>query len=625
MMLLDRELRGLYSNPAMCALMGHSAADLAGKRPDEVGPPDQGAEFVRLLERTRDERIVQRVRLQVETADRRLRVFDVQYVPLMNAEGAVEAVLGIGDDVTESALAEERVQRLSRIYRALSGANEAIVRATDEADLFQRVCSAALELGDLRAVTVVLIERETGMLRYEAVSGPAAGLLLGRALSLGPETPAGTFPVMDAVRRGQPVVSNAIDLDAIFESRTTIVPRTGIRAAAGFPLRRGGEIVGGLAIGSAKRAYFDDEVVQLLASMAQDISFGLDHLARARALQSSEERYRSLVDNLDDVVFEADERGKITAVSRAIVRYGHAPEDVVGRALDAFASPVDLPRLRLRWAEAKAGQRVIFETRSMDGRGKMRTMRVLARPFFERGAFAGIHGVITDLTEKHEMEEQLRTSQKMEAVGRLAGGVAHDFNNLLTVILSSTDFALEALPPGDPARADIEEARKASTRAVGLTRQLLAFSRKQMLRPEVLDLNGLVAGLEKMLRRLLGEDIELVFYPGANLGAVKADAGQIEQVLMNLAVNARDAMPSGGRLTIRTENAAVDDEYAGRHLGMRPGSYVKIAVRDTGTGMDEVTLARIFEPFFTTKAAGKGTGLGLATVYGIVKQSNGHI
>jgi two-component system cell cycle sensor histidine kinase/response regulator CckA len=241
------------------------------------------------------------------------------------------------------------------------------------------------------------------------------------------------------------------------------------------------------------------------------------------------------------------------------------------------------------------------------------------------GGKVAFSGFIRDITERKSLEDQFRQSQKMEGIGRLAGGIAHDFNNLLTAILGYAELMKAQLPDDEDLRSSLHEIHTAGERAAALTRQLLAFSRKQLLQPRILDLNAVVSEVERLLRRLIGEDVELTTRLDHNLGSVKADPGQLEQVIMNLAVNARDAMPDGGTLMIETVNAVLDSSFVRANPGARSGEYAVLIITDTGTGMNEEVRSHIFEPFFTTKEQGKGTGLGLATAYGIVKQSDGYI
>jgi PAS domain S-box-containing protein len=277
-------------------------------------------------------------------------------------------------------------------------------------------------------------------------------------------------------------------------------------------------------------------------------------------------------------------------------------------------------------AEAQLADRaasvVGFENRYRCKDGKYCALLWTAAPFVEENL---IYAAARDITARKKLEGQFLQAQKMEAVGRLAGGVAHDFNNVLSVVLSYTDLILEDLKTGDPLRDDISEIHQAGKRATELTRQLLAFSRQQVLQPQIVDLNGIIAGMEKMLRRLVREDVALSLMPARALGKVRVDPGQIEQIVMNIVVNARDAMPDGGTISIETEDVELDDGYAREHVDARAGRHVLLAISDTGIGMDADTRARVFEPFFTTKPKHEGTGLGLSTVFGIVQQSGGHV
>ncbi|HEX9849256.1 hybrid sensor histidine kinase/response regulator [Candidatus Deferrimicrobium sp.] len=351
-----------------------------------------------------------------------------------------------------------------------------------------------------------------------------------------------------------------------------------------------------------------------------------------RELNLSESRFRVLVEHAPDaiVVYDATQNRFVDANANADRLFGCSREELLASGPPRFyasAQPDGFPpaeSMEKMIERALAGETLLFEraVHNAEGKDLLCEVRLARLPFTDRNL---MRGSFIDITERKKLEERLRQSQKMESVGRLAGGIAHDFNNLLTVITGYSELMLSQLEERSPLVKEVEEIKRAGERASSLTQQLLAFSRRQVLQPRVIDLNEVVSRVEKMLRRLIGEDVELRTVPGAGLWSVKADPGQIEQVLVNLVVNARDAMPGGGVLTIETGNVFLDEEYSLGHLPAQSGHYVMLAVSDTGVGMDERTKSQVFEPFFTTKESGKGTGLGLSTVYGIVKQSGGYI
>jgi PAS domain S-box-containing protein len=345
------------------------------------------------------------------------------------------------------------------------------------------------------------------------------------------------------------------------------------------------------------------------------------------ALRGSEDRYRRLVELSPDAIFIHSD-GRLVFANHATARLlgARAPEDLVGKPILDIVHPDSRgaveERVRRLLADQRQSQFARQKLLRLDG-GVVEVE--VAGSYFMHSGRPAVQVVARDVTQRLALEEQLRLSQKLEAVGRLAGGVAHDFNNLLTVIAGHGDLLARQLPDGDARRHGIEEIRRAAERAASLTRQLLAFSRKQVLQPKVLDLNEVLSEIQVVLRRVLGEDIDLVTRLDPGIGRVRVDPGQIEQVVLNLAVNARDAMPTGGRLSLETTNVFLDAEFSRLHPPTPPGRYVLLVIADSGCGMDEETCAHLFEPFYTTKEVGKGTGLGLPTVYGIVKQSGGYI
>jgi PAS domain S-box-containing protein len=355
------------------------------------------------------------------------------------------------------------------------------------------------------------------------------------------------------------------------------------------------------------------------------------------ALRESESLYRLHFDNVSDVIYSVDREFKLINISPSVERVlGYNPEELVGRPFQELnlLAPEYLEQAASDAMRVLGGERISSAEYQFIARdGTKKWGGVSGAPLVRDGQVVALISVARDITERKRAEEeneklqaQLRQSQKMEAIGTLAGGVAHDFNNLLTTIIGNADLGLMDLGKDHPLRERIEDIKKAGNSAASLTRQLLAFSRKQVIKPEVLDLNEVITDTEKMLKRLIGEDVELSMVLEPEPWKVHADRGQVEQVIMNLTVNARDAMPQGGKLTFETANIDLDEDYFRKHgIEEQPGSYVVLAVSDTGIGMDKETQSRIFEPFFTSKGLGKGTGLGLSTVYGIVKQNNGFI
>ena len=346
-----------------------------------------------------------------------------------------------------------------------------------------------------------------------------------------------------------------------------------------------------------------------------------------KALRDSEARYRSLVENIPIEVFLKDKESKYISVNKAYAQsLGNRPEQIFGKTdFDFFpkASAARYQQLDRRVLET--GERIEYEDED-ELAGRKRFLHVVKAPLRDNAdKVVGVVGAVIDITDRRKLEGQFRQAQKMEAVGRLAGGVAHDFNNMLGVILGFNELAMIKLPADDPVQMYLGEVQSAAQRSADITRQLLAFARKQIIAPKILDLNDTVASMLKMFRRLIGEDIDLLWKPANDLWPVKMDPAQIDQILANLMVNARDAIAGVGKITIETGYAEFDEDYCEAHPGFVPGRYVLLAVSDDGCGMDKPTLAKLFEPFFTTKEVGKGTGLGLATIYGIVKQNNGFI
>ena len=521
----------------------------------------------------------------------------------------------------------DRERHLTAVLRAVRNVNQLITREKDPDRLVRETCNILSQAREFRGVWVVRLDSD----------GPAramGGAGIGNALAdvraqfehdLIPECCRLALKSEDIVVVASPV-RECGGCSMPWSCHDSAVLTSALRHQG----KTYGVLVGAVPVEIAD----DTEERLLFGEVAGDLGFALydielaqQHRQGEEALRDSEGRYKAIFEGVAEGIVVADAETKCLlnanpAISRML---GYTAEELLALRLDDLHPREEQVRVAAEFeAQTRGLKSLACDIPCLRKDGKQIVMDICSANLILDGRRCHV-GFYTDNTERSRITEQLRASQKMEAIGNLAGGIAHDFNNLLSVILNYTAFATDRLAESDPIRNDLLEVKKAAERAAGLTRQLLAFGRKQVLQPIPLDLNLVVGGIEKMLRRILGEDIELTQALEPELGLTLADIGQIEQVLMNLVVNARDAMPEGGNLAIETHNVDADEQYVSGHVPMKPGSYVQLAVTDTGIGMDDQTRARVFEPFFTTKERGKGTGLGLSTVYGIIKQSGGYI
>jgi len=546
-------------------------------------------------------------------------------------EPVPEGLTILSVDITERKRAEAALRRSMRALTTLSHCNQTLVRATDEARFLRDLCTVIVDIADYSSAWIGLIDGGRADSLRMAVCSKSASVKDSTVVRPG-ATCTGIEPARLAILEGRPVVMRFDESDSQSDEWQRSAVEAGSRACISIPVIAGDTVVGALTIHSSDRDAFDEDETVLLDEVALDLGHGIATLRARRAqervsaeLNEQRARTRAIYDHLPHAAFVWRRRNEtfslidVNDAARAATDSG-VEQHLTGDSLGDFA---DLPHL--------AGDL----DRCYSERGLVRREVACTLPGASRKRrFVLIYGYVSpdmvllhaeDVTDLRQAQEQLAASQRLEAIGRLAGGVAHDFNNLLSVILSHAEFATQQLDESDPVRADVEQIRDAGLRAAELTRRLLAFSRKQVLKPKPLNLNDVVRGMESMLHRLLGEDVVIDVRLAAGLGTVMADPGQIEQVIMNLAVNSRQAMPDGGSLTIETADVESGAEAGAAQSDCQPGPWVTLTVTDTGHGMDRGTRTRVFEPFFTTRAPGAGTGLGLSTVYGIVQQSNGRI
>jgi PAS domain S-box-containing protein len=540
---------------------------------------------------------------------------------------------------------------VSRMNRALNATVEAIQRtheqlieavAAAEAGrqrlaILHEIDHAILTVHSPTTIAEIALRHLRGLVRapravlalYDVAAG--VGTFLAVDVEGHTERPAGTpFPLemmgdLDALRRGVVQIVEAPSLGHLPEAR--LAAAEGIQSYAVVPLITEGQLIGSLNLCASEPGGPSAQDLVVAREIAAQLAIALQQGRLYQEVKASRDMLKAVVDSAPLAILTTDLTSLVTSWNPAATHlFGWTPDEVLGRPLPIIPTDrrAEYEGLLAGYQRAEAVTNIEITRRRKDG--SLVDVVLSGAPILDvHGRPLGAMGVYADITQRKQLELQLRQSQKMDAIGQLAGGVAHDFNNLLTVIGGRSTLLLDKMRPDDPARKHVELIERTGQRAAGLTRQLLAFSRKQVLELKPIDLNVLVAGVTPMLRRLIGEHIEVVVVPGGALGHVMADAGQMEQVVMNLVVNARDAMAEGGMIKIETAGQAVQEPRLHSQGEVPPGQYVTLSVQDTGSGIDSVTLARIFEPFFTTKEPGKGTGLGLSTVHGIVHQSGGYI
>ncbi len=602
-------------NPAAERLFGYSRGEVIGRSAELLNRPGEGPALSRAIRAGLKTRGLWTGEVAVMAKDGTERQVEAVVINLKDERGRPIGRVAVNRDITAQ-------RRAERIRNATFLISEAANATENLQELFQAIHDIVGELMPAKNLYIALYDPVVDIISFPYWVDE-------HDEAMAPKRP-GKGLTEYVLRTGRPLLVTPERAEVERDGRVELVGTPSLDWL-GVPLKVGDRTIGVLAVQSySARVRYSDHEKHILQFVSTQVAMAIERKRGDEDRGRQQDFLRQVIDLNPNLIFVKDWDGRFTLVNRALAEmYGARVQDLIGKRDADFnpnAEEVERYLRDDREAMTSGDPKFILEEPNTDAQtGARRWFQVIKVPLRTADGAPQVLGVATEITHRKELESQLRQAQKMEAVGQLAGGIAHDFNNVLTAILGYTLLLLKDTTLPASHREDVEEIQQAAQRAALLTQQLLAFSRKQVLQPTVLDVNEVVAGMKTLLRRLLGEHLALVTVPNPRPVFVRADRGQLEQVIVNLAVNARDAMPDGGTLSIETRRSSSTGVTSPPHPGSQPGPYVLLTVSDTGIGMDAETRGRVFEPFFTTKAVGKGTGLGLATVYGIVKQSGGYI
>jgi two-component system cell cycle sensor histidine kinase/response regulator CckA len=627
--IIGKDLSGIITswNCGAEKIFGYTAREMLGTPTIQLIPASLRHEEDRILEIIKRGETVDQMETKRQTKDGRIIDISATASPIKDAQGKVVGASKIARDITQRKEHEREIDRLSRLYAALSGVDQAIVQIATRDELFHKVCQVLVEQGGFRVAWIGWHDPQTHRLMPVAVCGQELAEVQ-RVEVYADDRAVGRGPTGMAFLTRRPYISNDLVNDPATLPWKKDLERSGFRSSAALPVRINSEVCGTISVYSLELDYFQDKEVALLVEAATDISFALDNFAREssrqeaeRSLRENEARYRTLFDYAPDGIVIADPESYYLDANASMCRMlGYTREEFIGLHASDIVVQSEIKHIgeALEVISATTDYRREWKFRRKDGSAFAAEVIATTMPD------GNLLGMIRDVTDERSLQAQLVQAQKLDSLGQLAGGIAHDFNNMLMVIFARCEILLRQLE-SEKHRHFVNDIYAAASKNRALTQQLLAAARKQVLEPQVMNVNDVIRSTMKLLAPTLGEQIKIRTEIDESLWNVYADPGKLHQVLLNLAINARDAMPRGGTLTVESRNIRVDAAYARQHINLHEGDYVSLVVTDSGSGIPKEIRERIYDPFFTTKEAGRGTGLGLAVVRGIVEQTGGRM